>query len=163
MPEPALPAAPARPGRSIRVLTWNVHAGIGPDGRYDLPRIVALVRRHQPDIIALQELDSRGRGITSPFDYLSVALGTHAAEAKTISAPDGDYGHVLISRWPLTDIAIHDLSISRREPRRAIEATVRTPTVRCISLRCILASASANGVNRRRCWRPSPARRGIPR
>lgn len=127
MPEPALPAAPARPGRSIRVLTWNVHAGIGPDGRYDLPRIVALVRRHQPDIIALQELDSRGRGITSPFDYLSVALGTHAAEAKTISAPDGDYGHVLISRWPLTDIAIHDLSISRREPRRAIEATVRTP------------------------------------
>lgn len=112
---------------TVRVLTWNVHAGIGPDGRYDLPRIVALVRRHQPDIVALQELDSRGRGETSPFQYLSQALGSHAAEAKTIVAPDGYYGHVLISRWPMTETAVHDLSVSKREPRRAIETTILTP------------------------------------
>lgn len=110
----------------IRVLTWNVHAGIGPDGRYDLPRIAALVRRHEPDIVALQEIDSRGRD-QNAFEYLSLALGSHAAEAKTLVTPDGAYGHALISRWPMTEIAIHDLSISRREPRRAIETTVLTP------------------------------------
>jgi endonuclease/exonuclease/phosphatase family metal-dependent hydrolase len=120
------PEQPPGPG-ATRLLTWNVHAGIGPDGRYDLPRIVALVRRHQPDIVALQELDSRGRGAVSPFDYLTRALGSHAAEARTIAAPDGYYGHVLISRWPLVDIAVHDLSVHRREPRRAIEATAITP------------------------------------
>ena len=118
---------PPRPDPAvIRVLTWNVHAGIGPDGRYDLPRIAALVRRHEPDIVALQEIDSRGRG-NNAFDYLAGALGSHAAEAKTIVTPDGDYGHALISRWPMTDVAIHDLSVSRREPRRAIETTVLTP------------------------------------
>lgn len=117
---------PRRDPAVIRILTWNVHAGIGPDGRYDLPRIAALVRRHEPDIVALQEIDSRGRD-DNAFEYLARALGSHAAEAKTIVTPDGDYGHALISRWPMTDIAIHDLSISRREPRRAIETTVQTP------------------------------------
>lgn len=121
---------PRRPDSSrpetVRVLTWNVHAGVGPDGVYDLPRIAALVRRHEPDIVALQEIDSRGRG-SDAFAYLARALGSHAAEARTISTPDGDYGHVLISRWPLTEIAIHDLSVTRREPRRAIETVVQTP------------------------------------
>lgn len=120
--------SPPRPdGAVIRVLTWNVHAGVGPDGRYDLPRIAALVRRHEPDIVALQELDSRGRD-KGDFDYLAKALGSHAAEAKTLVTPDGYYGHALISRWPMTEVAIHDLSVSRREPRRAIETTVLTPT-----------------------------------
>lgn len=112
---------------TVRVLTWNVHSGIGPDGRYDLTRIVNLVQRHDPDIVALQEIDSRGKGETSPFSYLAQSLGSHAAEAKTIVAPDGYYGHALISRWPMGEVAIHDLSVYRREPRCAIETTVATP------------------------------------
>ena len=112
---------------AVRVLTWNLHAGIGPDGRYDLGRIVKLVQKHDPDIVALQEIASRGRGEDSPFSFLAQALGTHAAEAKTVVAPDGYYGHALISRWPLGEVAVHDLSVSRREPRGAIEATVATP------------------------------------
>jgi endonuclease/exonuclease/phosphatase family metal-dependent hydrolase len=40
----------------VRVLTWNIHSGIGPDGRYDLERVVRLVQRHEPDIVALQEI-----------------------------------------------------------------------------------------------------------
>src|SRR3546814_3370963 len=117
------PAAPA----TVRLLTWNLHAGIGPDGRFDLDRIVTLVRHHDPDIVALQEIDSRGRGDDSPFDMLAAALGSHAAEARTITAPDGYYGHALISRWPLPDVAVHDLSVPPPEPRSAIEATVATP------------------------------------
>jgi len=44
----------------IRVLTWNIHRGVDRRGRYDLRPIVQLVRRHDPDIVALQEIDSRG-------------------------------------------------------------------------------------------------------
>ncbi|HEX6958063.1 MAG TPA: endonuclease/exonuclease/phosphatase family protein [Ferrovibrio sp.] len=122
-------ATPVSPpdGANIRVLTWNVHAGIGPDGRFDLGRIVDLVRRHNPDIVALQEIDSRGKGEVSPFSFLAKALGSHAAEARTIVAPDGYYGHALISRWPMGDVAVHDLSVYRREPRCAIETTITTP------------------------------------
>lgn len=114
--------------RSVRVLTWNIHGGIGPDGRHDLARVVKLIRRHDPDIVALQEVDSRGRGsIETPLlSFLTQALGSHAAEARTITAPDGHYGHVLISRWPLSRQVLHDVSVSGREPRFAIEAVAAT-------------------------------------
>ena len=113
---------------SARILTWNIHKGIGADRRYDLGRIIDLARRHEPDIVALQEVDSRGRDPTNlPLEALKLALGGHAAEARTIAAEDGHYGHVLISRWPLEQIALHDVSIARREPRCAIDAVIRSP------------------------------------
>jgi endonuclease/exonuclease/phosphatase family metal-dependent hydrolase len=112
----------------MRLLTWNIHSGIGPDRRYDLDRIIALIRRHDPDIVALQEVDSRGHPHDAlPLNLLKKVLGSHAAEARTIIAPDGHYGHALISRWPLEDVNLHDISVSRQEPRGVIEAAVRTP------------------------------------
>lgn len=114
-----------------RILTWNIHKGIGPDRRYDLARIIDLIAGHDPDIVALQELDSRGRGKDGgalPLETLKQVLGSHAAEARTIVAPDGHYGHVLISRWPMHLVNLHDISVSRREPRCAIEALIHSPT-----------------------------------
>jgi endonuclease/exonuclease/phosphatase family metal-dependent hydrolase len=117
-----------RPGIA-RILTWNIHSGIGPDRTYDLDRVVELVRRHDPDIVALQEVDSRGRDADDlPLPFLKEALGEHAAEARTIVAPDGHYGHVVLSRWPMTRVKVHDLSMLRREPRCAIETTIETPS-----------------------------------
>jgi len=113
--------------KTIRVATWNVHSGIGRDGAYDLDRIITLIQRHDPDIVALQEIDSRGRPGHLPLDRLKAVLGPHAAAAKTIIAEDGDYGHVLISRWPIENVVIHDLSVGRREPRCLIEATIASP------------------------------------
>ncbi len=116
------------PGRpAVRILTWNIHKGVGLDGIYDLERIVGLVRRHEPDIVALQEVDSRrAPDGDSPFSYLRQAFGEHCVEARAITAPDGDYGHVVISRWPLSGTVLHDISVGRREPRRAIETIVET-------------------------------------
>ena len=114
---------------NVRAMTWNIHGGIGPDGRRDLSRTTALIRRHDPDILALQEVDSRTRkGSAEPaFDLLRKGLGEHSAEARLITAPDGDYGHVVISRWPLTGTHRHDVSAFGREPRAAIETTIATP------------------------------------
>lgn len=113
--------------RPVRVLTWNIHKGIGPDRRYDLDRTVRLIARHEPDVMALQEVDSRRAADgSSPFEVLRQALGEHCVEARTITAPDGDYGHVVISRWPLANPLLHDISVGGREPRQAIEVTVET-------------------------------------
>ncbi len=111
----------------IRLLTWNIHGGVAPNWSYDLERVVALVRRHDPDIVALQEVESRRSRSGEPaFDVLKRALGEHCVEARAVSAADGDYGHVVISRWPMSDTVLHDISITGREPRRAIETTVAT-------------------------------------
>jgi endonuclease/exonuclease/phosphatase family metal-dependent hydrolase len=117
-----------RPG-IVRVATWNIRGGVGADGRFDLARVVRLLERAGPDVVALQEVDSR-RGTEQhehPFLLLRQALGEHAVEAKSIVSAHGEYGQILISRWPLSDIQIHDISVAGREPRRAIEAEVASP------------------------------------
>lgn len=118
----------AKERKHARILTWNIHRAIGLDLRYDLDRIIAAIQPHDPDIVALQEVDSRGHEPTAlPLNKLKQVLGSHAAEARTIVAPDGHYGHVLISRWPMHDVKIHELHISHRETRCAIEATIESP------------------------------------
>jgi endonuclease/exonuclease/phosphatase family metal-dependent hydrolase len=113
---------------SVRILTWNVHGGVGLDGVRDFSRIVDHIVSINPDIVALQEVDGRDRGgRASPMRIIEDRLGHRGVSASTLTAPDGEYGQVLISRWPLVDSAILDLSVGVYEPRRAISATVNAP------------------------------------
>ena len=115
---------------AVRLMTWNIHGALGRNPRFDLDRVVGLVKRHAPDIVALQEIDSRrarAAHLDGPFEILRQALGTHGVDARTVTTADGDYGQALISRWPLRNTEIHDLSYPEREPRRAIGADIETP------------------------------------
>ena len=116
-------------GPVVRVMTWNIHGTVGANRRFDLGGVVDLVRRWDPDIVALQEVDSRRKhaACANPFDYLQEELGHHGIGAKSITTDDGDYGQMLMSRWPFATYEIHDLSYPEREPRRAIRIEVETP------------------------------------
>ena len=109
------------------MLTWNIHGALGRNPRFDLARVTALIERWDPHIVALQEVDSRRDPGIDPFAFLQRELGEHGIGAKSISTADGDYGQMLISRWPLSDTVIHDISYPEREPRRAIASTIATP------------------------------------
>jgi endonuclease/exonuclease/phosphatase family metal-dependent hydrolase len=114
---------------SIRIMTWNIHGALGRNPRFDLVRVVDLIRRWDPDIVALQEVDSR-RALAdgaNPFEYLTGAVGIYGIGAKSLTGADGDYGQMLISRFPLNSHEIRDISFGENEPRRAIRAEVATP------------------------------------
>ncbi len=114
----------------LRLMTWNIHGALGRNPRFDLACVVNHVRQHRPDIVALQEIDSRrarAAAMGNPFDILREALGTHGTQAAAISTADGDYGQAIVSRWPLICSSVHDLSYPDREPRRAISATIDGP------------------------------------
>ncbi len=117
------------PEPRLRVMTWNVHSCIGSDGRVDPERVRDVIRAINPDIVALQEVDSR-RDQRDGFDLLGDCLDlghdTHRAEVRTIRTTDGDYGHMLVSRHAISAWACHDVSLPRREPRSLIEARVDT-------------------------------------
>jgi endonuclease/exonuclease/phosphatase family metal-dependent hydrolase len=120
------------PAANVRVMTWNIHGGVGTDGRFALSRITETIARLAPDVVALQEVDSRncGAGERSAFEILREAIGAHGIEAKSISTADGDYGQMVVSRWPLGTTDVHDITVADREPRRAIETEVCAPAGR---------------------------------
>jgi endonuclease/exonuclease/phosphatase family metal-dependent hydrolase len=118
--------------RTIRVMTWNIHGVYGRNPRFALDAVIALIARHDPDVIALQEIDSRrprAAGLEEPFRALQSALGGYGVEAKSITAADGAYGQALISRWPIRNPEVHDISYKEREPRRVIRCEVVAPDV----------------------------------
>jgi endonuclease/exonuclease/phosphatase family metal-dependent hydrolase len=118
-----------KPPNSLRLLTWNIHGTFGLNPRFDLVRAVELIRRWSPDIIALQEVDSR-RALPNggdPFELLQNQLGKHGISAHSITTADGYYGQILISCCPIRKSEVHDISQPEREPRRAIMAEIDAP------------------------------------
>ncbi|MGD9924265.1 MAG: endonuclease/exonuclease/phosphatase family protein [Pseudorhodoplanes sp.] len=113
--------------RAIRVMTWNIHGALGRNPRFDLQKVVALILRADPDIVALQEVDSRRQAGLDPFVLLQESLGHYGIGAKSIITADGAYGQMLMSRWPLRDSETRDISYGAFEPRRAIRACIETP------------------------------------
>lgn len=109
----------------LRVATWNVHSCIGSDGRHSPGRVRRLARAIEADIMALQEVDSRVNG-RDGFEELGTALGPASAHCRTLRTPDGDYGHMLLSRWPIARWDIHDISVRGREPRSVIDGIIET-------------------------------------
>ena len=122
--------------KTVRVMTWNIHGALGHNSRFDLDRVVTLVRRWAPDVVALQEVDSRRRIPRGgdAFEFLQECLGKHGIGARSITTADGDYGQMLISCCPIQDSAVYDISWPEREERRAILADIELPggTVRFV-------------------------------
>ena len=108
-------------------MTWNIHGAIGHNRRFDLQKVVALILRADPDIVALQEVDSRREAGIDPFLMLQEALGHYGIGAKSIVTADGGYGQMLMSRWPLHGSEVRDISYGEFEPRRVIHACIETP------------------------------------
>ena len=111
----------------MRVMTWNVHGTFNLNPNFDLEGVCSIIRKWSPDVVALQEVDSRGRP-QDVFGRLADTVGEHRVEARSIVTQDGDYGQVLLSRWPFAcEPKVTDVSYQEREPRRAISARITTP------------------------------------
>lgn len=115
---------------ALRVLTYNLHHSEGLDGKVDLERIARIVRGSGADLVALQELDRRARrtgSVDQPAEYIRLT-GLHGEFGAAMDFQGGEYGQMLLSRWPLSGFMTHRLpNPSKREPRIAVSAMVRPP------------------------------------
>jgi endonuclease/exonuclease/phosphatase family metal-dependent hydrolase len=110
----------------LRFLTWNVHGCVGRDGVCDPDRVASVLEAAKPDVSALQEIDNRSTRVArDTFSYFGSLSGWTAVAARTLTARDGHYGHIVLSRWPIESLGEIDLSVRWREPRKAI--AIATP------------------------------------
>ncbi|HEY3394093.1 MAG TPA: endonuclease/exonuclease/phosphatase family protein [Lacipirellulaceae bacterium] len=87
----------------IRVLTYNIHHGEGVDGKFDLPRIAAMIKSVSPDLVALQEVDqvtARASGVDQPAE-LARLTGMEVVFGRNIDFQGGGYGTAVLSRLPV--------------------------------------------------------------
>ncbi|MEZ6096466.1 MAG: endonuclease/exonuclease/phosphatase family protein [Pirellulaceae bacterium] len=114
------------PSGQLRLLTYNIHKGIGGiDRRYSLDRIVEVIQHYSPDVAVLQEVDfgvPRSRGHRQ-VRMLSEALGMpHREYQANVRLKQGHYGNAILSRFPMTESTNLNLTVPPKKRRRALFA-----------------------------------------
>ncbi len=112
---------------TIRVLSWNIHKGVGGvDRRYNLDRTIAVLEHYQPDIALLQEVAQfmpqlRHEDQVGRLEEVD-GLFRHSTFHAEHQFRRGGYGNLILSRFPLHEEDHLDLTIGSRKKRGLVRA-----------------------------------------
>lgn len=108
-----------------RVVSYNIRHGEGGDGRLDLERTAAVLRRLDPDLVALQEVDDRVErtGGVDQAARLGALLGMHHAFGSFMDYQGGRYGLAILSHCEIRRVDPVRLT-DGNEPRVALVAEI---------------------------------------
>lgn len=136
-------AAPKAPDRELSVVTYNIHHGVGEDGRLDLQRIADEIRSSGAAVAGLQEVDRHWSGRSDFVDqarWLARELNMHAVYAANLDRdplspgqPRRQYGTAILSDYPI--LSSRNTLLPRPEggeQRGLLEAVIK---VRGVSVR----------------------------
>jgi endonuclease/exonuclease/phosphatase family metal-dependent hydrolase len=114
---------PALEPRTLRVASYNIHRCRGADGRCDPDRTAAVLLELDADVIGVQEVDSRYHILPGmdQVEHLARATNLFGVPGPTLTLGDSSYGNAMFTRRPVLAVRRLDLSVSRREPRGALD------------------------------------------
>lgn len=105
--------------------SYNIHKGVGADGRHDPDRIVEVIGELDADVVALQEVDERFGNRRAVLDRDDLAkLGYQVASKPTKPASMGWHGNALLVREGMEIVDVDAHHLPQVEPRGAIRATL---------------------------------------
>jgi len=89
---------------SLRVVCYNIRHGRGMDNVVDLTRTANAIKALNPDLVAIQEVDlNTQRTNADQPKILGEKLGMHYAFGKAIGYQGGEYGLLVLSRFPILE------------------------------------------------------------
>lgn len=106
--------------------TYNVHRCVGRDGRFDPDRVAGVLGELDADVLALQELQWRSSDALHLLDRFAADLGQRSIPGPTLLRPDGHYGNAVLTRLPVSQVRLVDLTVHGHEPRGAIDALLES-------------------------------------
>lgn len=116
------------PSMIARVVSYNIHHGLGMDDSVNLERTARVLRTLQADIAGLQEVDSvvqRSGGVDQAA-VLGEMLGMDHAFGAFMPYDGGRYGMAILSKFPIVRSESVRLP-EGNEPRVALAAEIRMP------------------------------------
>ncbi|WP_379552744.1 endonuclease/exonuclease/phosphatase family protein [Qipengyuania sp. DGS5-3] len=131
----------------LKFASYNIHKGVGLDGRRDPERILAVLREVDADIIALQEVDMR-LGERASVIQRSALDDTPWRAAPVARRPRslGWHGNALLVRRGMEIVSAEALDLPTLEPRGAAGVVVK---VEGQSIRVIGTHLDLSGLRRR--------------
>ena len=108
--------------RTLRVMTYNIHVGVGMDKKLDLQRIADVIIKEKPDLVGLQEVDRGVKRTEGKDEIAELARMTHMdyAFAHNLDFQGGQYGVAMLSRFLLNNVEHHMFENKREAERRGL-------------------------------------------
>lgn len=139
----------------IRVLSYNIHHANPPSKpeQIDLEAIANVIKKQQPDLVALQEIDVN-TGRSGPYhqaEELGKRTNMEVYFAKAIDYDGGEYGVAILSRFPMQNKQKYALPSNPEtggEPRILATADVELPDGQLLTFACTHMDAQKNPENR---------------
>ena len=113
------PVSPVSGKRTLRVMTYNIHVGVGMDKKLDLQRIADVINAARPDLVGLQEVDRGVKRTEGKDEIVELAALTKMeyAFAPNLDYQGGKYGVAILSRFPIKNTE-HRMFENKRESER---------------------------------------------
>lgn len=136
----------------LAVASYNIHSGVGLDGRCSANRIARVLEELDCDVFALQEVDNQpgDHEESMQLDYFARRLRMTAVPGLRIVRHTGEYGNAVLTRLPVIAVRRHDLSHSGFEPRGALDVRM---DLQGRELRVIATHLGLRRAERRAQWR----------
>jgi endonuclease/exonuclease/phosphatase family metal-dependent hydrolase len=99
--------------KNIKIMTWNIHKGIGIDNEYDLDRIVNTIKDKKPDIVGLQEIEENMAAKIADKLNMEYFFGADFEDEE---------GNAILSKYPIEEI--ENLYLSPDDERSLIRAEI---------------------------------------
>ena len=110
---------PVSARRTLVVMTYNIHVGVGMDKKLDLQRIADVINSAKPDLVGLQEVDRGVKRTEGKDEIAELAAMTRMeyAFAPNLDYQGGKYGVAILSRFPIKNTE-HRMFENKREAER---------------------------------------------
>jgi endonuclease/exonuclease/phosphatase family metal-dependent hydrolase len=111
-----------------RIVSYNIHSGIGRDGKRDYARIGQFLAETGADIVLLQEMDTRPEVKNTAQDIEDICAGNvySLLASPALEETHGWYGNAILTRFKVLHTHRLDVSQAGRQPRNVQIVTFQT-------------------------------------